>query len=1311
MSEYIVRLEEAYEIADFEKMTKEELANMAILLMNMLDNQPDLRREIFKLKKLTTDNIKTCVWDYEKATMEANRYSTSHGDQTRGTGRPRQGSDRKFEGSCFRCDIKGHMKSSCTVKNLRCKECDSTGKHNTNSADCPKSDKGKAQAEKREKFRRQGGGGKGRGRDNARGTRVEGDDVSDDGDYVDEDGPNEMSGSGRVRVTREYSRATRPSPEIQCDIGCEYRPRNKEYRIDFSRPCLADTGSTRALISKFLADKYGIEVTGQDEEYDLTNANGGRMEVTGRAELWIAPSANRGTDRTKVSALVTPDLGKEEIYLSETDLKNMKIIPECFPFCNAADFAACERARASKGQVADPEMEALCDEYKDIFAETLTGRRPISAGGVARITIKEGAKPVCASVARRPPRALAEQAEKLLDELVKGGIIEEVTHVTDWCAHAVFVQKPDGRARIVADYSPINKFVVRPIHGFKSVEQLRNEVAHNTRYMIVGDLCHGYLQVELQEEDRDYTCFLVATSQGTKRFRYTRSPMGLNCSSDHFCRKSDAALEGIRVAKLVDDVLVQGINKEAAMEIWKQVMTRARAHGLTFSRSKMRYGPKVKFGGFVVDASGGLVEIKPDPELLEAIRAFPLPANITELRSFLGLSQQISAWCPDLKQSTTLCRKLLRSGINFCFTPEMKEEFELCKAKMTTPTNISPFDPDLECILLTDASKIYGLGFLLLQKKANGEGFQIVQAGSLSITPTQQRYAVVELEALGIVCGIKKCHYWLSGLDHFRVLTDHKPLVGLWMKPLSEFTNMRLLSFVEKLMCYNFSVEYFAGKQNMAADCLSRTPVGWAQSAATEDPAEVPAGANKTRKAFCKYSNQYARSDPALKQIFKDAEADPEYQQLVEAIRKGRALKDMDMFHPARTYAKWYDDLSTIDDRDRTLLVYNDSRLVIPVASRGRILKALHLGHAGITKTVAAATRYYLWPFMHNEIAQTIKECIVCIERGDRQPNEPMLKDREEIKEPMYCVGMDHCVYERQNYLVMVDEFSSFPLITKVRSTDTADLIKHAEAWFLDLGFPKIIKSDGGPAFTSKAWDDYCVSRNIDNRVSSAANPESNGLAESGVARTKGTIKKAKAAREDPGTAVAEFRNLPLAIGGVSPHELFYKRLPRGRLPHLDMAYDEEEATKKRKTARESYLNNDTNRKPSREFEIGEKIWLYNRVSHMWDLPGRILEKRESGRSYFVKIITTGAEYLRNRKFLKVRSQRFRGDADYDGAGQPEGPQERRPSNAGQPESENAGQPEQPSALRRSSRVKERTQDVNDRPDAAAARDQRVRVV
>ena len=1244
-SEFVARLEQEMMAADYEEMSKEELLCTAVLLQRLLDSQVELKKKIFELPKLTLIEIKKVIWAHEKTVMDCNRYSASQGDQIRGTGPGRdQGGKRQLEGECFKCNLKGHRRRDCKVKNLKCKECDSVGMHNSRAAECPKSEKGKLWAANKSKFQRNRRDGRGRGRDNARGTRADDSHDDDDNDYS-EDEPSDMA--GRARVTRERTRATKSSPEIACDIGTHCLGED-QFKVTFTNPCLADTGSTRGLISKFIADKHGIEILGRGKEYDLTNANGGKMEVTGSAVIWVKPSARQGDKWTRVSALVTPDLADNEIYLSETDLKNMGIIPSSFPHCEAGDFTPGDKVRATSAQQLDPEIEEACEEFADIFAENLTGRRPISSGGLARIILKDGAVPVCASVARRPPRALAQQAEALLQELLQGGIIEEVVHATDWCAHAVFVQKPDGRARLVADYSPINKWVVRPHHGFKSSEQLRNEVEYDTRYMIVGDLCHGYLQVEIEPEDRDYTCFLVATTQGTRRYRYTRSPMGLNCSSDHFCRKSDTALEGIKVAKLVDDVLVEGPSKDAALVTWRQVMERAREHGLTFSKSKLRYGERVKFGGFILDASKGTMEVKPDPGLLEAIKDFPLPKNITELRSFLGLSQQISAWCPDLKQSTTKCRKLLCAGINFYFTPEMIEEFENCKQKMTTPPNLSPFDPTLPCILLTDASKIYGLGYLLLQKKKEGEGHQIVQAGSLSITPTQARYAVVELEALGIVCAVKKCHYWLSGLDYFRVLSDHKPLVGLWTKPLAEISNMRLLSFVEKMMPYSFTVEYFPGKMNMAADCLSRTPVGWAQSAADEDPAELSGGPNRTRKVFCKYSNRHARSDPALKQLFKDAELDDNYQKVVEAVRKGAKLKELESYHPARRYAKWYEDLSAIDDAKGTLLVYDDTRLVIPDLSRQRIKEALHLGHAGVVKTLAAASRYYLWPNMTNEITEKIKDCVVCIERLARQPNEPMMKDRDQAREPMFAVGMDHCVYEKQNYLVMVDEFSSFPLVTKVRSTDADDLILHAEAWFLDLGFPRIIKSDGGPAFTSRKWDLYCEERFIDNVISSAANPESNGGAESGVSRTKGTIKKACAAREDPGTAVAEFRNLPLAAGGVSPHELFYKRTPRGRLPHLDIPYDDDKATKMRQAHREKFLQRDTSRKPSRKFEVGEKVWLYNRDSHMWNLPSVILERRGNDRSYHVRVVTTGGEYLRNRKFLKPRTQLVAAERSHD---------------------------------------------------------------
>ena len=69
-----------------------------------------------------------------------------------------------------------------------------------------------------------------------------------------EDESTEMS--GRARVMREWSRVMRLSPEIPCDYVGE-----DKFKINFSQPCLADTGSTRALLSQFVTDKYGIQMT------------------------------------------------------------------------------------------------------------------------------------------------------------------------------------------------------------------------------------------------------------------------------------------------------------------------------------------------------------------------------------------------------------------------------------------------------------------------------------------------------------------------------------------------------------------------------------------------------------------------------------------------------------------------------------------------------------------------------------------------------------------------------------------------------------------------------------------------------------------------------------------------------------------------------------------------------------------------------------------------------------------------------------------------------------------------------------------
>ena len=92
----------------------------------------------------------------------------------------------------------------------------------------------------------------------------------------------------------------------------------------------------------------------------------------------------------------------------------------------------------------------------------------------------------------------------------------------------------------------------------------------------------------------------------------------------------------------------------------------------------------------------------------------------------MGLLQQITDWNPDLAQSTELMRKLLRKNVDWYFDHEILAEFNAAKVNLTGGENgesaiNSPFDPTLETLLLTDASKLHGFGYILLQRRADGK--------------------------------------------------------------------------------------------------------------------------------------------------------------------------------------------------------------------------------------------------------------------------------------------------------------------------------------------------------------------------------------------------------------------------------------------------------------------------------------------------------------------------------------------------------------------------------------------------------------
>ena len=127
------------------------------------------------------------------------------------------------------------------------------------------------------------------------------------------------------------------------------------------------------------------------------------------------------------------------------------------------------------------------------------------------------------------------------------------------------------------------------------------------------------------------------------------------------------------------------------------------------------------------------------------------------------------------------------------------------------------------------------------------------------------------------------------------------------------------------------------------------------------------------------------------------------------------------------------------------------------------ILLLLHKSHSGIVKTRKAAQQLYYWPGMMNDIKMLISKCAECQILCPSQTPAPLLPTS--ALEPFKQVAVDLFECQGNNYLVMVDHYSRYPFVCKLKSLVTTAVTSVLYHWFLDWGFPTIIRSDGGPQF------------------------------------------------------------------------------------------------------------------------------------------------------------------------------------------------------------------------------------------------------
>ena len=142
-----------------------------------------------------------------------------------------------------------------------------------------------------------------------------------------------------------------------------------------------------------------------------------------------------------------------------------------------------------------------------------------------------------------------------------------------------------------------------------------------------------------------------------------------------------------------------------------------------------------------------------------------------------GLHLQMGKFIPNLAEKTKPLREPLQKDAAWILDSAQQSSFEELKNLLASSPILLFYDPSFQTILSADTSS-FGLGAVLLQRQPPGD-LKPVAYVPRSMTPTEQRYAQKEKEALPFPWACERLSTYLIGL-RFHIETDHKPLVPLF---------------------------------------------------------------------------------------------------------------------------------------------------------------------------------------------------------------------------------------------------------------------------------------------------------------------------------------------------------------------------------------------------------------------------------------------------------------------------------------------------------------------------------------------------
>ena len=179
---------------------------------------------------------------------------------------------------------------------------------------------------------------------------------------------------------------------------------------------------------------------------------------------------------------------------------------------------------------------------------------------------------------------------------------------------------------------------------------------------------------------------------------------------------------------------------------------------------------------------------------------------------------------------------------------------------------------------------------------------------------------------------------------------------------------IRIQRFRMRLMRFKFTICHVPGKHLNTADALSRAPL-------VEPVGDLQA--NDLCREIEVYVNAVLvclpASDKHLDEFHRALKEDDTLQDVTYHVEHGWPNSRCEVSGPLVKYWTERGKLTLLEG-----LLFRGKQIVAPADLREDVLRHLHDGHQGVTKTWANASSSVWWPGMSKDIENAIRNCAVC---------------------------------------------------------------------------------------------------------------------------------------------------------------------------------------------------------------------------------------------------------------------------------------------------------------------------------------------